>query len=1093
MKMKRNAICIVLLILTIISCITFLIVNPFAKSEPVSGNESSTAHARFKTGEQVNVIMKNLSTGTNDSTVDTEETRIRGIERCTDSTRVPGNAVNVSVTDVPIKMWFEDYDIMWYSTDEKPELNPDSSKMFYNLKEIEEMDLSNFDTSNVTDMTSMFQNSGIRLFSFDGIDISNVTSMKNMFYGCTELELVNVHLKYFKEVTDMSGMFSGSGLLEFTFLGVGVPKVTNMSNMFAGCRQLEGIYFCEVNLKSVTDVSNMFVGCSSLKSVDMSKLNLSNVTDMKNMFTSCTSLEDANFSEMDISKSTSLYCFVAGCDKLKNVSFAGTNMSSVENVSSMFGGCTALETADLSNVNASSLTSLSGLFAGDSSLKSVNLGNLNISNATNLSSMFGGCSSLESANFSGLNLSKVTNMGGLFSGCGALKNVNFSGTDMRSMTNISGIFSGADAIESVDFSNVNASSLTSLNGLFANKSSLTNVNLENLNVCNVTNLNSMFTGCSLLKNIDFSKVNLGEIDDISYMFANCGSLANVNLSGLNLSKVTTNIYNIFERTYALESVDFSNVNASGLTSLSGLFANKSSLTSINFEGLDIRNVTNLTYMFSGCSSLKTVNLSNVNASSVTTIVAMFKEDTSLESVDFRNIDLSSVTTFSDLFYGCSNLKTIYATRDLDLTNVEGYTAFGGCVSLVGGLGTNYREGQTGREYARVDGNGGRGYFTELDAIKPDAAIAEFNNTTIIRTYSSLGELFSGQITGNRIILLSNIADTTEGGNYTIANDKNIILDLNGHTITTNRTIVNNGTLAIKGKAGVIRTTAGTAIVNNGVLSIGDFYGNVNTSAPEVCGAQSGVVNSENATFNFYGGAIKGAIGNSISGKVSSCKENFEVIKATGDNVETSTLGRKEELKVTKVGSKEELKKWILLGGLTSESTEGNFPGIGIARDFSIFAKENVTLTGADIEGKVAAGGGVTATTPYKYQIGMNNKDAGSADIIVGNGPVENVAVNFGYTDDGEQQVEDSKVVAYSSTATNMDLDEYSDEEKTHFVQADLIDFDEEFEKLEAYSRQLAELEVTPGAKQGEMVGRYGSYRYTVKTMLRKISIKGPCS
>ena len=197
---------------------------------------------------------------------------------------------------------------------------------------------------------------------------------------------------------------------------------------------------------------------------------------------------------------------------------------------------------------------------------------------------------------------------------------------------------------------------------------------------------------------------------------------------------------------------------------------------------------------------------------------------------------------------------------------------------------------------------------------------------------------------------------------------------------------------------------------------------------------------------------------------------------TGSSETDSTISNTANKKRT-LESAEELRKFSLLGGTNSELALEENPGLGISKEFSIFAEEDVTFTGADTEGKVAAGGAVKATTDYKYQIGMKNKDDYSADIIVGNGPVENIALDFGYTDDGQTQVEDDKLIAYSSKATNMNLDDYTDEEKEHFVEADLIDFKSEFERLRAYSQELANKPATGDYKMDNYT-RIGNYVVT---------------
>lgn len=136
-------------------------------------------------------------------------------------------------------------------------------------------------------------------------------------------------------------------------------------------------------------------------------------------------------------------------------------------------------------------------------------------------------------------------------------------------------------------------------------------------------------------------------------------------------------------------------------------------------------------------------------------------------------------------------------------------------------------------------------------------------------------------------------------------------------------------------------------------------------------------------------------------------------------------------------------------GTTFEKAKVNYP-LGIASKFSIFAKENVNFTGADVEGRVAAGGSATATTDYEFQIGWKNENDELADVIVGNGPVENIALTFGADDEGNI-IDDDKKVAVSTNATNMNYSDFSDEELTKMVASDLIDFENAFE----YYKQLS--------------------------------------
>lgn len=67
------------------------------------------------------------------------------------------------------------------------------SSMFFNLISMTSLDLSGWDTSNVTDMESMFDNCGpLKSLDLSGWNTSKVTKMGRMFYGCTKLQNVKL-------------------------------------------------------------------------------------------------------------------------------------------------------------------------------------------------------------------------------------------------------------------------------------------------------------------------------------------------------------------------------------------------------------------------------------------------------------------------------------------------------------------------------------------------------------------------------------------------------------------------------------------------------------------------------------------------------------------------------------------------------------------------------------------------------------------------------------------------------------------------------------------------------------------------------------
>ena len=97
------------------------------------------------------------------------------------------------------------------------------------------------------------------------LNTSEVTNMSSMFYGC---KLTSIDLSHFNtaKVTDMIGMFdSCSELTSLDLSSFNTAKVTSMSTMFRDCKKLVTIYVGDDwNTTKVTSSSSMFTNCTSL-------------------------------------------------------------------------------------------------------------------------------------------------------------------------------------------------------------------------------------------------------------------------------------------------------------------------------------------------------------------------------------------------------------------------------------------------------------------------------------------------------------------------------------------------------------------------------------------------------------------------------------------------------------------------------------------------------------------------------------------------------------------------------------------------------------------------------------------------------------
>jgi len=230
--------------------------------------------------------------------------------------------------------------------------------------DLEDLNLSIFNTSNVTSMKKMFAYcSSLTSLDLSNFNTSNVTSMDDLFWQCESLTDL-----------DLSG---------FT-----TSNVTDMSSMFYGCSSLTSLKLSNFNTSNVTDMRFMFYNCSSLTILDLSGFNTSNVTDMSDMFYSCSSLISLDLSNFNTSNVTNMFSMFDGCSSITLLDLSSFNTSNVTDMSSMFYGCSSLTSLDLSSFNTSNVILMLNMFCDCSKLTTT----INIigSRVTNYSSIFYG-------------------------------------------------------------------------------------------------------------------------------------------------------------------------------------------------------------------------------------------------------------------------------------------------------------------------------------------------------------------------------------------------------------------------------------------------------------------------------------------------------------------------------------------------------------------------------------------------------------------------------------------------------------------------------------------------------------------------------
>ena len=195
--------------------------------------------------------------------------------------------------------------ILYIQSNGKTVLNKISQYLFANFTNLQTINLTNFDTSQVTSLFAMFYNCKmLKEADLSNFDTSNVTTMQWLFRACTSLESVNLSSFDTSNVKQMSYMFEHChSLANIDVTNFNTSKVQGMGRMFSECHILTELNLESFDTSSVTDMTVMFTFCKKLKTIYVSdKFVTTSVTSSDMMFRYCTLLVGGNGTKYDAEK-----------------------------------------------------------------------------------------------------------------------------------------------------------------------------------------------------------------------------------------------------------------------------------------------------------------------------------------------------------------------------------------------------------------------------------------------------------------------------------------------------------------------------------------------------------------------------------------------------------------------------------------------------------------------------------------------------------------------------------------------------------------------------------------------------------------------
>ena len=365
-----------------------------------------------------------------------------------------------------------------------------------------------FSTTNVINMYRLFFGSGVSELNLSGFNTQNVTNMAEMF-GDT-VNLLNIIFgNYFitSNVINMYYMFGGSGVSSLDLSTWDVSSVTNMEKMFYNTINLINLYFGDYWVTSnVTNMYMMFAN-SGVNTLDFGEFNTGAVINMGAMFQGTSDLAAINF---------------------------GTNFTtgSVTNIASVFDGSGVAE-LDLSTWDTTGITDMSAVFKDTTSLNSLTLGgSFTTADVTNFSQFLDG-SGVTGFDFSSLNTASATDMSFMLANMSNQVNFDLTGFDTADVTTMESMLENLGSVEEIDLSSFETSEVVNFTNFMGTTT---------LDKATVVNLGDQSNTDIIPAGYDLTRLTVERscsADLTSIHSANSGTSANSYFSGTLMSLSTS--------------------------------------------------------------------------------------------------------------------------------------------------------------------------------------------------------------------------------------------------------------------------------------------------------------------------------------------------------------------------------------------------------------------------------------------------------------------------------------------------------------------------------------------------------------------------
>ena len=311
------------------------------------------------------------------------------------------------------------------------------SFMFVDIN-VSEIDLTEFDTTNIVDMDCMFLEADLgdrfSLGSHTNAQATNAesSSTKADLGDCFNLGSPtnaqantpdrNILTLNTEGVTSMSGMFKDCKVKHLDLNSLRTHNVTDFSDMFCSCNDLIDLNVDGFDTSNAEDFHGMFQGCIKLTQLNVKHFNVDNVLHMSCLFSKCLRLKVIDLESWNFSQVSDANEMFAYCEKLEKI-IANFNFKMIKEMAFMFCYCTKLSKVDLSHSDLSHVFDFGYTFFKCEGLKDIRFSQGVWLKAKFTLSMFDDCKALERLNLPDVILDDVIRSYAMFDDCDNLKEI----------------------------------------------------------------------------------------------------------------------------------------------------------------------------------------------------------------------------------------------------------------------------------------------------------------------------------------------------------------------------------------------------------------------------------------------------------------------------------------------------------------------------------------------------------------------------------------------------------------------------------------------------------------------------------------------